>query len=1133
MVAVATDMSVPDDIDTMRIEVTTNGVTRHSIDYQIGAGNLLLPGTLALVAGEQTDPVTIRVAGQRERGWQTLRTAVTDLPRDSRIATLHMPIQWLCTGDDSVDPDSVNDDDPESSCDDGDTCIAGACVSEEVDLEDLPEFDADEVFGGGSGGGDGDGACFDTLGCFAEGRGVTSAEFDIEECEISGVDLDSLNVAMLTARGSGGICPEDDESAPCLVPMDRDAQTGWRSRGDRVALPSAVCRRIAEGRLISLALTHSCPSKTRSNPTCGEWSSVGADDDFTASTPTLGTLTDLSRPGGAPDAGTPPPREDGFVLLSNFSSGALDAGDDGGWYYVGSSGIANPVVSNALGEDDGVLVYSHGDSLGDSLFLALDAQSLVALGVLDLRSVDLSDFGALQFDARLEGDFDGTLRLEVSAYGPRHVSTEFGGDCDVDDECPTPPTVVIELEGGEDFVTYRIDFSDFAEEDRGFDPENVMGFGFFTDDAAFVDGDVNVLFDDVGLVLATETPSPRPATGGAGGAGGGTSQGGSANGGSPAGGAGGTGPAGGAGGEPGNAGSGGRAGAGGAPPVADPFVELTPNGAGYVDESSNPFAIRGSWYTFTDCPSSPEDCTTQTPLDGIVPYANGQACVSGATAVVNDDAEFGAKFGSYLAFDLRAPLVDGDPPEIFDGIQAGIESLRIELTGIPANSPVRVGFSAVDQQSNNPFVEISADGTYDIPLADLLEPPWVADRTQLDIARLVAIRIQIPSLRDETVVYGNLCVGEFGFVVGDGEQPGSGATGEPAPDEAFVDIQRLTDFDAPVGAPGSTNPPEFDLVTPMDGNGYITFDVPFDGADQQFAWNVDLSPSIVDGAGQLLVGRVRLRSGFTDSGAVQLYAFSDAWSGVLASYTTVNRSGWVLYSLDLDEGADGFDPSQINAVGVSLNTGEGGDDATPATFDVDFIGLRDKPLDLASGNDVDFVLGNYVFDDGASTGFVYANQPGELCMRGRVEEAGDGFENYGAGIGMVLGDTFGNFDPFDAEIYDVQSLQFAITGVPTTTTIRAGITEHGDELPYIRFGYIDGDLDADGVYTTPLSFFEQPDWDNSMGFGIPPDAANLQDLQFQVVSTRDEAHDYDFCVHDVVWLDSQGLPVDPSGGPPL
>ncbi len=265
MLAISTDMEVPKDFDSIHVEVLIFGNTQFSDDYKVGKGNLTLPATLGIVAGnDPSQPVTIRVMSSKNGKVRSLREIITTVPSD-RLATLSVPVEWLCL--DEVSSNGAGQ--VSSTCDAGETCVAGACVASQVDSTVLPTYQAADIFGGGDG--TGTGSCFDTVQCFASGQ---DAIVDMSACTIPSVAATKsgtgVSVALVRAPGSEGICGPD----ACLVPLDADSASGWTWNGDKIQLPKAVCSRLASGDVQAVAVTTACPSKTSELPTCGDWSSV-------------------------------------------------------------------------------------------------------------------------------------------------------------------------------------------------------------------------------------------------------------------------------------------------------------------------------------------------------------------------------------------------------------------------------------------------------------------------------------------------------------------------------------------------------------------------------------------------------------------------------------------------------------------------------------------------------------------------------------------------------------------------------------------------------------------------------------------------------------------------------------------
>ncbi|WP_437736991.1 hypothetical protein [Sorangium sp. So ce1335] len=287
MVVFQTDMSLPKDIDTIRVEATLDGSVVYDETFERlgGEGSIRLPATLGfLTPDDPTQALQVRVIASRggKDGVRLLREVVTTVP-EGRTATLHMPIQFLCDGSAEVERDAQGNAlrdaqgnvRVKNGCPEGQSCVAGSCVPREIDARALPEYEAAAVFGGGDG--DSDGLCFDTLRCFAA---AASAPVDLEafaadetSC-LAAAPGGEINVALLTQ--GGGICGE----RACFVPLDAESDAGFRVEdGNVLRLPVEVCRRAQQGKLAGIAIAPAgegkCRRKGTDLPTCGPWSASG------------------------------------------------------------------------------------------------------------------------------------------------------------------------------------------------------------------------------------------------------------------------------------------------------------------------------------------------------------------------------------------------------------------------------------------------------------------------------------------------------------------------------------------------------------------------------------------------------------------------------------------------------------------------------------------------------------------------------------------------------------------------------------------------------------------------------------------------------------------------------------------
>jgi hypothetical protein len=308
MLALQSDMSLPDDVDQVRIQVSVQGATRFDQTYAVGAERTAnkMPSTLGLVVSDDpSESVEIRVLGLNAGQARTLNKTITTIPED-RIAMLRVPIQWLCDGQ----VDQEDDDLFTSTCPDDDegepqACIAGECKPVFVASATLPTFDPKLVFGGAKAGAGG-GACFPTEDCFDRGFEVVPAT----DCSVSLPLADDETPSFALVTESDGMCSA--ESDTCYVPLDQSEDFGWyedfEADGEerRFVLPPAVCARLDDGVARALWATRACETKIPALPPCGPWCSV--DDDGSAllhdgvEGPPDG-LSDTGGTGGAAGAG--------------------------------------------------------------------------------------------------------------------------------------------------------------------------------------------------------------------------------------------------------------------------------------------------------------------------------------------------------------------------------------------------------------------------------------------------------------------------------------------------------------------------------------------------------------------------------------------------------------------------------------------------------------------------------------------------------------------------------------------------------------------------------------------------------------------------------------------------------------
>ncbi|XXY48263.1 hypothetical protein WME91_50515 [Sorangium sp. So ce269] len=275
VVAVSTDLSLPKDFDVLQVQVFEGGTGKFDSAYErLGDSEpgARLPATIGFYsASGGGESITIKVSARVQDALgpvRILREAVTKIPKN-RIVLLTLPLNFLC--DDSGSSEGSGD--VESTlCEEGQTCVAGACVPKAIDASALPDYWSGDVYGGGKGEGDGD--CFDVTACFTEAQPV---EVDTEACTIAG---DATTNVALQTTSHDGICDDDDDpDSRCLVALDAGSADGFEVGEDgRIQLPPAVCGRMADriAAVVTSPATATCPQKTAGLPTCGPWSASGA-----------------------------------------------------------------------------------------------------------------------------------------------------------------------------------------------------------------------------------------------------------------------------------------------------------------------------------------------------------------------------------------------------------------------------------------------------------------------------------------------------------------------------------------------------------------------------------------------------------------------------------------------------------------------------------------------------------------------------------------------------------------------------------------------------------------------------------------------------------------------------------------
>ncbi len=332
MLTLQTDMSIPKDIDSVRIEVRSYGMLQFASDFDLGPGGLKLPATLGVVAGKDPSaPVNIRVVAYQNKVARVLREVITTVPSD-RVATLPVPLHWLCADARSVKTDPKGE--VVSACPDEQTCVAGSCDTSTVESTKLSEYSEASVFGGGTAAGDG--KCFDLAGCFNTAFPLNAMQPGCKLGIPPGQDTSLMNFGLRSGKDGAGTCNQDS----CVVPLDFGPTDGWRVQGSEIVFPKAVCDVMSLG--VSLVGTQGCPSKLASIPNCGVGSSVSGDIVGIAGLPTAQPTTPpTTNPTGMQGTGGAPAMpiiNQEQILASGFQSLGAIAVNQYGVFWIGERG---------------------------------------------------------------------------------------------------------------------------------------------------------------------------------------------------------------------------------------------------------------------------------------------------------------------------------------------------------------------------------------------------------------------------------------------------------------------------------------------------------------------------------------------------------------------------------------------------------------------------------------------------------------------------------------------------------------------------------------------------------------------------------------------------------------------------
>ncbi|MFO0660782.1 MAG: hypothetical protein U0165_13260 [Polyangiaceae bacterium] len=283
VVAVSSEIAVPDEVDHLEIHVSSLGAAKFDRTYLLGQnGDASLPGTLVISPEDETDPstpvkVTV-VAKYHDTRIRVLREAVLAFS-DEKQRLLRMPLRFSCL-------------DFEEICQEGNTCRGGECVPSTIDASALPEFEPTQVFAEES-------SCFDRAACIPKDLTEDMTDYLRSQaasgrCSFSLDELRAEIDAHHTNDATGSTRPSIDKDAFNLgyvwsknasakwTAVDMDHEEGWHLEtvdgATHIELAPGMCKALnatyvdetgaVRPKVAKVIMNPACPPKAPTQPEC-------------------------------------------------------------------------------------------------------------------------------------------------------------------------------------------------------------------------------------------------------------------------------------------------------------------------------------------------------------------------------------------------------------------------------------------------------------------------------------------------------------------------------------------------------------------------------------------------------------------------------------------------------------------------------------------------------------------------------------------------------------------------------------------------------------------------------------------------------------------------------------------------
>lgn len=199
-------------------------------------------------------------------------------------------------------------------------------------------------------------------------------------------------------------------------------------------------------------------------------------------------------------------------------------------------------------------------------------------------------------------------------------------------------------------------------------------------------------------------------------------------------------------------------GTGGAVTYSSCLIVPNPD-TGWVDGAKNDCKIQGAWYVYSDCTTSPDDCTQgQEPTPGAttgIPNTGGVMCTRGTTVPTGTD--YTKKWGAGIGLNLNQQQPGDSSKNPISLLSKPIKGFTFTLSGPVVPGKINVKFPTPATENAAHFKEITAPGTYQALFSDAVQPNWVDAKVDLVPGNVVSVEFQVVASPTDPVPF-DFCV---------------------------------------------------------------------------------------------------------------------------------------------------------------------------------------------------------------------------------------------------------------------------------------------------------------------------------------------------------------------------------------